>query len=45
LVIDLTADAKDVNIKTALDMGFENYVTKPIDVARFTKINDDTLII
>jgi len=41
----LTADAKDVNIKTALDMGFENYVTKPIDVARFTKINDDTLII
>lgn len=42
-VIALTADAMDTDIKRALDMGFKDYVTKPIDVHRFLKIVDEEL--
>ncbi|MGV7220933.1 MAG: ATP-binding response regulator [Nitrospinales bacterium] len=34
-VIALTSDAKDADIKKALDMGFHSYITKPIDVPMF----------
>jgi signal transduction histidine kinase/CheY-like chemotaxis protein len=37
-VIALTADAKGSNIKKALDMGFSDYITKPIDMNRFLNI-------
>jgi signal transduction histidine kinase len=34
-VIALTADARDSSIKKALDMGFADYITKPINMATF----------
>jgi signal transduction histidine kinase/CheY-like chemotaxis protein len=34
-VIALTADAMDVEVKKALDIGFKSYITKPIDVTKF----------
>jgi signal transduction histidine kinase len=34
-VIALTADAMDADIKSALKMGFKDYITKPIDVHKF----------
>ena len=43
-VIALTADAMDEDIKKALDMGFKNYITKPIDVVKFLEIIDGVLI-
>lgn len=36
-VIALTADAMDVDVKIALDMGFASYITKPVDVSNFFK--------
>ncbi|MBT5471100.1 MAG: response regulator, partial [Nitrospina sp.] len=39
-IIALTADAMDRNIKKALDMGFRDYITKPINLDVFlTSIN------
>lgn len=39
-VIAVTADAMDKNIKKAMNMGFEDYITKPIDLDKFlTSIN------
>ncbi len=40
-VIALTADAMDVDIKKALDLGFKNYITKPIDVPKFLNVIDE----
>ena len=34
-VIALTADAMDADIKKAMDMGFKDYITKPVDVPSF----------
>ncbi len=34
-VIALTADAMDSDIKKGLELGFADYITKPIEVARF----------
>ena len=34
-VFALTADAMEVDIKKTLDMGFKDYITKPIDVPKF----------
>jgi signal transduction histidine kinase len=42
-VIALTADAMDVDIKKAMNMGFADYITKPIDVPKFLKIIDKVL--
>ncbi len=39
-VIALTADAMDVDIKKALNMGFKEYLTKPIDVPKFLETID-----
>ncbi len=40
-VIALTADAMNNNIKNALDMGFINYITKPINVIEFLDVIDE----
>lgn len=40
-VIALTADAMDVDIKKALDIGVRDYITKPIDVPKFLKTIDE----
>jgi signal transduction histidine kinase len=40
-VIALTADAMDLDIKKALDMGFKDYISKPIDVPRFLEAIDE----
>ncbi len=32
----ISADATPVQIKTSMDRGARDYVTKPIDVSRFT---------
>ena len=40
-VIALTADAMDSDIKKALDIGFKNYITKPIDVSKFLTMIDE----
>lgn len=42
-VIALTAQAMDVDIKKALDMGFKSYITKPIDVNKFFDAIDRAL--
>ncbi len=42
-VIALTADAMDVDIKNALNIGFKNYITKPIDVDVFLKAIDEVV--
>jgi signal transduction histidine kinase len=42
-IIALTADAMGVDIKKALDMGFKDYITKPIDVAKFLIVIDTVL--
>ena len=42
-VVALTADAMDSDVKEALDMGFNSYVTKPIDVPRFLDTLDNIL--
>lgn len=42
-VIALTADAMDADIKMALDMGFKDYITKPIDVVKFLELTDQVL--
>ena len=34
-VITLTADAMDTDIKTAMELGFHSYITKPIDIPSF----------
>jgi CheY-like chemotaxis protein len=41
-IIALTADAMDINIQKAMDMGFRNYITKPIRVTKFLNIIDQT---
>lgn len=43
-VIALTADAMDVDIKKAMNMGFKDYITKPINVAKFLKSVDDVFV-
>ena len=40
-VIALTADAMDSDIKKALDIGFKDYITKPIDVSKFLTMIDE----
>jgi CheY-like chemotaxis protein len=35
-IIAVTADAMDKDIKKAMDMGFKDYITKPIDFDKFT---------
>jgi signal transduction histidine kinase len=40
-VIALTADAMDGDIKKALDIGFKDYITKPINVSKFLKAVDE----
>ncbi len=42
-IIALTADAMDADIKKALDMGFVDYITKPIDVHKFLEKLDKVL--
>ncbi len=42
-IIALTADAMDGDIKRALDMGFNSYITKPINVPKFLKEVDKVL--
>ena len=42
-VIALTADAMDVDIKKAMDMGFKGYITKPIDINKFFDAIDRAL--
>ena len=42
-VIALTADARDVKVNKALDMGFRDFITKPISVPEFFKIRDSYL--
>jgi CheY-like chemotaxis protein len=44
-VIALTADAMDLDIKRAMDTGFTDYLTKPIDVPNFLETIDDVLAI
>jgi signal transduction histidine kinase len=41
--IALTADAMDGDIKKALNMGFKDYITKPIDVPSFLNTIDEIL--
>jgi signal transduction histidine kinase/ActR/RegA family two-component response regulator len=43
-IIALTADAMDLDIKKALDMGFHSYITKPIDVLKFLETVDKVLM-
>jgi PAS domain S-box-containing protein len=40
-VIALTADAMDGNNKKALDIGFKDYMTKPIDIPKFLNAIDE----
>ena len=40
-VIALTADAMDNDIKMALDIGFKDYINKPIDVPNFLTMIDE----
>ena len=40
-VIALTADAMDSDIKKALDIGFKDYINKPIDVPKFLTMIDE----
>ncbi len=40
-VIALTADAMDIDIKKALDIGSKDYITKPINVPKFLTMIDD----
>jgi CheY-like chemotaxis protein len=42
-VIALTADAMDGDVKRALDMGFKDYMTKPLDVSNFLNVIDKIL--
>lgn len=42
-VIALTADAMGADIKKAMDMGFNSYITKPINVVKFLKTIDSIL--
>jgi signal transduction histidine kinase len=42
-VIALTSDAMDGDIKKALDMGFADYITKPIEVPKFVKTINEFL--
>lgn len=43
LVIAISANAMDSDIKKALHMGFHSYITKPIDVPLFLKTMDEAL--
>jgi len=40
-VIALTADAMDRNIQKAMEMGFKDYITKPIDVSKLLMAVDE----
>ena len=40
-VISLTADAMDSDIKKVLDIGFKDYINKPIDVPKFLTMIDE----
>lgn len=42
-VIALTADAMNGDIKKALDIGFKDYITKPIDVVKLLDAVDSAL--
>jgi len=42
-VIAVTADAMDIDIKKALDMGFKSYITKPLNVSTFLDEVDKVL--
>ena len=42
--IALTADAMNGDIKRALDIGFRDYITKPIDVPGLLKAIDDIFV-
>ncbi|MBT3921584.1 MAG: response regulator [Nitrospina sp.] len=42
-VIALTADAMDGDIKKAMNMGFADYITKPIDLPKFLNSINKTL--
>jgi len=43
-VIALSADAMDLDIKKALEMGFKDYLTKPIDIPKFYELIDKALV-
>jgi CheY-like chemotaxis protein len=43
-VIALTADAMDGDTKKALDMGFEDYITKPIEVSKFLNVINEIIV-
>jgi len=40
-VIALTADAMDADVKKALNIGLQDYITKPIDMPKFLKAIDE----
>jgi signal transduction histidine kinase len=42
-VVALTADAMDGDIKKALELGFKDYITKPIDVPKFLNMISEVL--
>jgi CheY-like chemotaxis protein len=42
-VIALTADAMDNDVQKALAMGFNNYITKPLDIQNFLRTIDEVL--
>ena len=42
-VIGLTSDAMDGDIKKALDLGFKDYITKPIEAPRLLEVIDGVL--
>jgi len=42
-VVALTADALEIDMKKAMDMGFDAYLTKPITISEFLKLVDSIL--
>ena len=42
-IIALSADAMDTDVKKTLDMGFTDYITKPINVDKFIDTIDKAL--